>query len=136
MICYYFLFQRLLKSSKSKRLEKQSIEVKGPLRSINQWIDMSNRNVTLQNGTQVKTCSPALGYSFAAGTMDGSGVSGFTQGARSSSYPWSLITSFISNPSVEHESCHAPKPILLDTGNVIILNNKKITVGCDYQEFH
>ena len=115
----YFSFQRLLKS---KRLEKQSMEVKGPLRSINQWIDMSNRNVTLQNGTQVKTCSPALGYSFAAGTMDGRGMSGFTQGARSRSYPWSLITSFISNPSVEHESCHAPKPILLDTGNVRILN--------------
>ena len=62
MVCLYFPFQRLLKSSKSKRLEKQGIEVKGPLRSINQWIDMSNRNVTLQNGTQVKTCSPALGY--------------------------------------------------------------------------
>ena len=64
MICYYFPFQRLLKSSKSKRLEKQIIDVKGPLRSINQWIDMSNRNVTLQNGTQVKTCSPALGMDF------------------------------------------------------------------------
>ena len=64
MICYYFLFQRLLKSSKSKRLEKQGIEVKGPLRSINQWIDMSKRNVALKNGTQVKTCSPALGKDY------------------------------------------------------------------------
>ena len=37
------------------------------------FIDMSNHSVTLENGTVVKTCPAALGYSFAAGTTDGPG---------------------------------------------------------------
>ena len=74
------LFQRLLKSVKSKSIEKQGLEVKGSVRSILKWIDMSNRTVTLENGTKANTCSPALGYSFAAGTTDGPGEFDFTQG--------------------------------------------------------
>ena len=41
---------------------------------------MSNRTVSLNNGTKANTCSPALGYSFAAGTTDGPGEFDFTQG--------------------------------------------------------
>ena len=61
-------------------IKKQGFEAKGSIRSILQWIDMSNRIVSLNNGTKANTCSPALGYSFAAGTTDGPGEFDFTQG--------------------------------------------------------
>ena len=89
-------------------------EVKGPLRSVNQWINMSNRTITLNDGSQIETCSPALGYSFAAGTTDGPGEFDFTQGARS----WSTVIDFVSEPSMKQRECQEPKEILLDTGEV------------------
>ena len=113
-----FLFQRLLKSVKSKLVKKQSHEVKGPVRSRLQWIDMTNRIVTFENGTQSNTCSPALGYSFAAGTTDGPGEFDFTQGANTTNPFWDFVSGLIKDPSPEQEACHAPKPILLDTGEV------------------
>ena len=54
-------------------------QVEGSVGSIHQWIDMTNREVTLDDGTTAKTCKPALGYSFAAGTTDGPGAFDFTQ---------------------------------------------------------
>ena len=50
-------------------------QVNGPVDFIHQWIDMTNQEVELGNGTTVKTCKPAMGYSFAAGTTDGLGLS-------------------------------------------------------------
>ena len=39
----------------------------GPVQYKHQWINMGNYSVTLADGQSVKTCKPALGYSFAAG---------------------------------------------------------------------
>ena len=58
----------------------EGLQVKGPIRSINQWIDMSQQEVYLEDGTISKTCPAAMGYSFAAGTTDGPGEFDFTQG--------------------------------------------------------
>ncbi len=49
--------------------------VKGDVRLIYENINMTDRVVTLANGTKVTTCPAALGMSFAAGTTDGEGAS-------------------------------------------------------------
>ena len=58
-------------------------------------------------------------YSFAAGTTDGPGEFDFTQGANTSNPFWDFVSGLLKDPSPEQEACHAPKPILLDTGEVI-----------------
>lgn len=54
-------------------------EISGPIGFVHEWIDMSNRVVHLDDGRRAKTCAPALGYSFAAGTTDGPGEFDFVQ---------------------------------------------------------
>ena len=61
---------------------------------------------------------PALGYSFAAGTIDGPGAFDFTQGTTESNPFWNMVSGLMHKPSEEQIACHAPKPILLDTGEV------------------
>jgi neutral ceramidase len=91
-------------------------ELSGPIQFIHQWVDMSSYQVSLNNGSMVSTCKPALGYSFAAGTTDGPGEFDFTQGAVTGNPFWDFISGLLKDPSPETEACHAPKPILLDTG--------------------
>ena len=65
-------------------------------------------------------------YSFAAGTTDGPGEFDFTQGANTTNPFWDFVSGLLKDPSPEQEACHAPKPILLDTGEVkICLNTVK-----------
>lgn len=92
------------------------VEVNGPVSFIHQFVDMTDYDVLLEDGTTVKTCKPAMGYSFAAGTTDGPGEFDFTQGTNSSNPFWDFITAFLKDPTPEQDACHAPKPILLDTG--------------------
>ena len=47
----------------------------GNVKFAYQNINMTYRDVTMDNGTVVQTCAAALGYSFAAGTTDGEGAS-------------------------------------------------------------
>jgi len=92
------------------------MELSGPIQWVHQWLDMSQAPVTLENGTVTKTCKAALGYSFAAGTTDGPGEFDFTQGTNSGNPFWDFVTGFLKHPEPEQIACHAPKPILLDTG--------------------
>ncbi|KAA0185811.1 hypothetical protein HAZT_HAZT008098, partial [Hyalella azteca] len=64
-----------------------------------------------------RTCRPALGFSFAAGTTDGPGVFDFTQGMTEDNPFWTKIVNFVVETDPEQIVCHHPKPILLDTGN-------------------
>ena len=91
-------------------------ELTGPVQFVHQWVDMSNYTVHLPDGSQVSTCKPALGYSFAAGTTDGPGEFDFTQGDLTGNPFWDFISGLLKDPSPEQEACQAPKPILLDTG--------------------
>jgi hypothetical protein len=61
-----------------------------------------------------------MGQSFAAGTTDGPGAFDFQQGTttNNSNPLWELVGGILHNPNEEQEACHAPKPILLDTGYV------------------
>jgi len=83
------------------------------------YFDFQNLTVdakyTSTNRTE-RTCQPALGYSFAAGTIDGPGEFDFTQGTNKSNPFWDWVSGFIAKPTEEQKACQAPKPILIDVG--------------------
>ena len=83
---------------------------------------MSKRQVTLDDGSYGVTCPAAMGYSFAAGTTDGPGGFDFIQGSNTTNPFWDFVSGLLKDPSPEQEACHAPKPILLDTGEVSTVN--------------
>uniref|UniRef100_A0A8C0P3C5 Neutral ceramidase n=1 Tax=Canis lupus familiaris TaxID=9615 RepID=A0A8C0P3C5_CANLF len=87
---------------------------------------------------KVKTCKPALGYSFAAGTIDGFGSFNFTQGTTVGDPFWdTLRDQLLGKPSEEIKQCQKPKPILLHTGELTkphpwhpdIVDVQMITIG-------
>jgi neutral ceramidase len=69
---------------------------------------------------KVQGCRPAMGYSFAAGTTDGYGEFNFAQGTKSSSIYWNTVRDLLFPPTKEDIDCHHPKPILINSGRVII----------------
>ncbi|XP_026526474.1 neutral ceramidase [Notechis scutatus] len=106
--------------SKAKEIyTKASKEIDGPISSVHRWVDMSNVTVQLNSTHTVKTCKAALGYSFAAGTIDGPGMFNFTQGTTEGDPFWdSIRDTFLVRPSNESIECHKPKPILLPIGEL------------------
>ncbi|KAI1429789.1 Neutral/alkaline nonlysosomal ceramidase [Xylaria sp. FL1777] len=91
------------------------------VKSFHFYHDMTFWNFQLENGQQVQTCPSALGYSFAAGTTDGPGLFDFTQsdsGEPSASPVWEVVKALLREPSAQQKACHAPKPILLDVGEL------------------
>lgn len=59
-----------------------------------------------------------MGYSFAAGTIDGPGSFAFEQGIITSNPLWNAIRNFLATPTEDDIRCQSPKPILLTTGRV------------------
>ncbi|CAG0892813.1 unnamed protein product [Darwinula stevensoni] len=96
--------------------------VTGTVKYVHQFVDMTNVTVErldiFGHMRQRRTCKPAMGYSFAAGCMDGAGMFDFTQGETDSNPFWNFVTDWIQDPTPEQIACHAPKPILIDTGEV------------------
>ncbi|KZT55934.1 Neutral/alkaline nonlysosomal ceramidase [Calocera cornea HHB12733] len=91
----------------------------GNVRAVHQYVDMSDYKFKLANGTNVSTCPPALGYSFAGGTSDGAGKFDFTQNRNGSEHNpfWQAVKSGIGgSPTDKQKNCHLPKPILFNTG--------------------
>ncbi|KAJ3115034.1 hypothetical protein HDU96_001261 [Phlyctochytrium bullatum] len=102
---------RLLRKDRGK-------EVMGAVESRLMYVDMSNRTVVV-DGKVKRTCLPAMGYSFGAGTTDGPGAMPFLQSDNSTSpHPfWNVVRGFVvKEPSAEQQACHYPKPILIDSG--------------------
>lgn len=90
-------------------------ELKGAVDYRHAFLDMFNRKVILDDGTEAKTCGAAsLGYGFAAGTTDGCGMFDFTQGTNSTNPFWNLVSKVLAAPTEEERACQAPKPILLN----------------------
>lgn len=93
----------------------------GGVKSFHQFHDMSTYSFKLANGSMVKTCPAALGYSFAGGTTDGPGAFDFTQadsGAPDANPLWRVVSGLLRGPGPEQKACHAPKPILLNVGEI------------------
>ena len=95
-----------------------STEITGPVDYVHAFRNMSNISL-LFSDESVKTCRPAMGFSFAAGTTDGGGAPHtFTQGDTvGQPVEVRLIRDLLHKPSHEQVQCQSPKPILLDTGN-------------------
>jgi len=93
--------------------------INGPISSLHITRDFSTLSFTLPNGTNVNTCSAALGYSFAAGTTDGPGAFDFKQnnsGEANANPLWAAVRNFLHTPTEEQKVCQGLKPILLDVG--------------------
>ncbi|PWY76277.1 neutral/alkaline nonlysosomal ceramidase [Aspergillus heteromorphus CBS 117.55] len=92
------------------------------VRSFHVYQDLSNYTFPSPfNGSILKTCSAALGFSFAAGTTDGPGMFDFTQngtGSAESNPLWYVARAFVHPPSKAQQACQAPKEILLDVGPI------------------
>lgn len=95
-------------------------EIEGGIEIRHTHINMSNLTVSANftsTGKDEKTCRPALGFSFAAGTTDGPGEDFWKQGDNSTGNAfWRFVSSFLSKPTQEQIDCQHPKPILLDVG--------------------
>uniref|UniRef100_A0A3Q4B427 Neutral ceramidase n=1 Tax=Mola mola TaxID=94237 RepID=A0A3Q4B427_MOLML len=94
-------------------------EVTGFLHSAHRWVNMTDVTVQINNTHKVRTCKPALGHSFAAGTTDGGGDLNFTQGDSAGDPFWDGIRdAILGKPSNQMQECHHPKPILFSTGEM------------------
>jgi len=102
--------------------ENAIIELTGDIAYTHAFINMENITVSNEyttTGQSAKTCSAALGDSFAAGTTDGAGDFNFVQGTNDTETNkfWNDIAyTFLARPSQETIDCQYPKPILLNTG--------------------
>uniref|UniRef100_UPI00398EB897 neutral ceramidase n=1 Tax=Pristiophorus japonicus TaxID=55135 RepID=UPI00398EB897 len=106
--------------NKAKELSRTATrEIKGPVNFAHQWVNMTDVIVQFNSTHTGRTCKPALGYSFAAGTTDGVGAFNFTQGAIEGDPFWDAIRDMLlGKPSKETQDCHQPKPILFNTGEM------------------
>ncbi|KAH0521334.1 Neutral ceramidase [Microtus ochrogaster] len=99
--------------------DSASQEVTGPVFAAHQWVNMTDVSVQINATHVAKTCKPALGYSFAAGTIDGVSGLNITQGTTEGDLFWDTIRDqLLGKPSEEIIECHKPKPILLHTGEL------------------
>jgi len=94
------------------------IKLTGPVDYRLRYENFANYEIRRKNGTIVHTCPPAMGFSFAAGTTDGPGAFNFKQGDVSGNPFWNIVRSVIKHPSRKQQACHAPKPILLNIGEM------------------
>ncbi|KAF3095738.1 hypothetical protein TWF706_007895 [Orbilia oligospora] len=103
-------------------LDKSGTPIKGSsVKSFHTFVDFSKYSFQHPNGTTVRTCPAALGYSFAAGTSDGPGAFDFTQsdsGDPDANPVWKVVSGLLKAPGPEQKSCQWPKPILLDVGEM------------------
>eukprot|EP00004_Rigifila_ramosa_P023358 TRINITY_DN6549_c0_g1_i1.p1 TRINITY_DN6549_c0_g1~~TRINITY_DN6549_c0_g1_i1.p1 ORF type:complete len:700 (-),score=184.89 TRINITY_DN6549_c0_g1_i1:42-2141(-) len=107
-------------ADKAFELHQSASRLSGKIDWRHTHVDMSDTVVSPEfgNGEERRTCTAALGYSFAAGTTDGiSNVPGFYQGQTESVPFWDTISRIVhGNLTEEIKQCHAPKPILLAVG--------------------
>jgi neutral ceramidase len=110
-----------LKSALQDNFDSTSTPIVGSsVKSFHFNHDMRYYKFPLDNGSTVQTCPAALGHSFAAGTSDGPGAFDFTQadsGAPNNPL-WSVVGDLLRVPTAEQTACQAPKPILLDVGEM------------------
>ncbi|XP_056326144.1 neutral ceramidase [Danio aesculapii] len=94
-------------------------ELHGPVYGAHQWVNMTDETVQFNSTHTGRTCKPALGHSFAAGTTDGGGEFNFLQGDTEGDPLWDGIRdAVLGPPSNETKACHQPKPILFSTGEM------------------
>ncbi|UNI20703.1 Ceramidase [Purpureocillium takamizusanense] len=102
---------------------EEPIHVRGKgVKAFHEFHDMSDFHFALPNGSTVRTCAAALGYSFGAGTWDEPGGYDIVQHLSTkskSSFIWRVVTWLLRAPGQDQIACQAPKHILLDVGEVM-----------------
>lgn len=125
--CHQFDCQDLLRTldigqkqyQKAKVLyESATTPLQGGIDYRHQYINMDARHVANDANDEAKTCHAALGYSFAAGTIDGLGAPFFYQGQLKTFPIVNALSSVIKKPSASLKGCQLPKPILLAVGDI------------------
>lgn len=104
--------------------ESAATTLQGGFGYVHTFVNMENVTVSpsfTSTGVQETTCPAALGDAFAGGTTDGPGDFNFHQGTNDTNPNtlWNdLAWALLSKPTEEQQACHAPKPILLNTGDL------------------
>ncbi|XP_015873926.3 neutral ceramidase 1 [Ziziphus jujuba] len=102
---------------------KASEQLNGNIDYRHTYIDFSQLEVNIPNkggaSDVIKTCPAAMGFAFAAGTTDGPGAFDFKQGDNEGNAFWRLVRNLLKEPDQEQVDCQHPKPILLDTGEMV-----------------
>ncbi|KAG2203906.1 hypothetical protein INT47_007489 [Mucor saturninus] len=99
----------------------ESTQVDGTVDYVQRYWDITKAVVT-NHDKQSKLCAAAMGYAFAAGTTDGPALHGFHQNTTHGNLGWDIIRNIVKRPSANQRRCQAPKPILLDTGEMTSLH--------------
>ncbi|KAI8390988.1 Neutral/alkaline nonlysosomal ceramidase [Radiomyces spectabilis] len=92
--------------------------VSGVIDFRHQYWDITKATVRTTDGDLVHPCLPAMGYGFAAGTTDGPAVRGLYQNMTKGTLLWGTLAHLLRWPSQQQKLCHAPKPIILNTGEM------------------
>ncbi|HYD81395.1 MAG TPA: neutral/alkaline ceramidase [Paucimonas sp.] len=108
-----------------RQLQKALEIYNGPLESLSGPVDYRHRFIDFSNfvvdgrftgGAARSTCPAALGSAFAAGTEDGRGLDGFTEGDLQGNPFYMALGGIIAPVPQWVRDCQAPKPVLLATG--------------------
>jgi neutral ceramidase len=91
----------------------------GPVDYRQKFFDMSNISVSPRfgYGQTRRTCPAALGDAFAAGTEDGRGLDGITEGDLKGNPFFNALGGVVAPTPQWVRECQSPKPVLLGTGN-------------------
>ncbi|CAO3643586.1 unnamed protein product [Cunninghamella echinulata] len=100
----------------AKKYDKYNIE--GPIDYRQVYWNVSHSKILQSDGSYHSLCPPAMGLAFAAGTTDEEPSIGIYQNATEMPFYLKLIRLLLKEPSKQQKACHAPKPILLDTGEL------------------
>lgn len=112
-----------LKALQLYKASSQGIAVEGKVDYVQRYWDITKAVVRDKNsGENLELCLPAMGYAFAAGTTDGPALHGFYQNTTKGNFGWDIIKNIVKTPTANQKRCQAPKPILLDTGEMTYLH--------------
>ncbi|CAO3612620.1 unnamed protein product [Cunninghamella blakesleeana] len=100
----------------AKKNDKYNIN--GPVDHRQVFWNVSHSKILQSDGSYHSLCPPAMGLSFAAGTTDEEPGLGIYQNTTNLPLYARLFRLLIKSPSKRQVACHAPKPILFDTGEL------------------
>lgn len=118
----YIIASRIMEKA-YEAWQNKGDSINGDISVVHQYVDMPSQKISYRNPktnitSTVRGCLPAMGYSFAAGTIDGPGAFNFKQGTNTSNPFWNIVSDFLAVPTKELIDCQAPKPILIASGQI------------------
>ncbi|KAI8077818.1 Neutral/alkaline nonlysosomal ceramidase [Halteromyces radiatus] len=97
---------------------KYQYVLNGPVDFRQVYWNVPHTKMIQPNGSIHSLCAPAMGLAFIGGTTDAEPGLGVYQSTTHMPWYWKFVRAFIKTPSQSQVECHAPKPILFDTGEM------------------